>query len=65
VKIRQGGAQTVVAANVTFEGQGGTLLLLARKVDGNVRTVLDWRGALVAGAALGVAIGLIARHKHD
>jgi len=65
VHIRQGGAQAVVAANATFEGQSGTFLLLARKVEGNVRTVLDWRGALAAGAALGIAIGLLARRKHD
>ena len=36
---------------------------MARKVEGNVRTVLDWRGALAAGAALGIAIGLLARRK--
>jgi hypothetical protein len=65
VHIRQGGAQVVVAANVTFEGPSGTFVLLARKVEGNVRTVLDWRGALAAGAALGIAIGLLARRKHD
>ena len=65
VRIRQGGAQTVVAGNVSFEGQGGAFLLLARRVEGNVRTVLDWRGALVGGAALGIVVGLLARRRHD
>jgi hypothetical protein len=55
----------VVAANVTLEKQTGTLVLIARRVEGNVRTVLDWRGALAAGAALGIAIGLLSRRKHD
>ena len=65
VHIRQGGAGSVVAANVTFEKQSGAFLLLARRVEGEVRTVLDWRGALAAGAALGIAIGLLARRKHE
>jgi hypothetical protein len=65
VHIRQGGAGAVVAANVTLEKQTGTLVLIARRVEGDVRTVLDWRGALAAGAALGIAIGLLSRRKHD
>ena len=39
--------------------------VVARKVEGNVRVLLDWRGALAAGAALGIAIALISRRKHD
>jgi hypothetical protein len=64
VRISQGAAQTIVAENVTIEGRVGTFLLIARKVEGDVRTVLDWRGALAAGAALGIAMGLLARRKH-
>jgi hypothetical protein len=40
-------------------------VLVARRVEGNVRTVLDWRGALIAGAVIGIAMGLLARRKHD
>jgi hypothetical protein len=64
VRISKGGAQTVVAGHVTMEPQSGALLILARKVEGNVRPVLDWRGALVLGATLAVGIGLLARRKH-
>jgi hypothetical protein len=64
VSISQGAARSIVAQNVSIEGEAGTFLLLARRVDGNVRTVLDWRGALVAGAALGVVMGLLARRRH-
>lgn len=63
VRIGQGGAGSVVAANATFEKGSGTVVLLARRVEGDVRTVLDWRGALVAGAALGIAIALFSRRK--
>ena len=65
VNIRQGAAGTVVANHVTLGEQTGTLVLLARKVEGDVRTVLDWRGALAAGAALGIVVGLLARRRHD
>jgi hypothetical protein len=46
-----------------MERQSGAFVVLARKVEGNVRTVLDWRGALALGAALAVGIGLLARRK--
>jgi hypothetical protein len=36
-------------------------LLLANRVDGDVRTLLDWRGALAAGAAIGLVVGLLRR----
>jgi hypothetical protein len=65
VHIRQGAAQAVVAQKVTFEGEGGAFLLLARNVEGNVRTVLDWRGAIAAGAALGLVLGLLSRRKRS
>jgi hypothetical protein len=65
VRIRQGGAGSVVADHVTFEKQSGAFMVLARRVEGNIRPVLDWRGALAAGAALGIAIGLLSRRRHD
>ncbi|MEW6569287.1 MAG: hypothetical protein AB1449_14215 [Chloroflexota bacterium] len=36
-----------------------TLILLARQVDGEVNTVLDTRGALLAGLTAGLAVGLM------
>jgi len=55
VHIGQGGAGSVVAAKRDIEKQSGTVLVIARRVEGNVRTMLDWRGALAFGAALGIA----------
>jgi hypothetical protein len=57
--VRQGGARTIVAGNVTLEGKSSTVILVARKVEGDVRTVLDWRGALAVGAGLAIAAGLL------
>jgi len=31
----------------------------------DVRTLVDWRGALAAGAALGIIVGLLARRRRD
>ena len=58
VVLHKSGVRNVLASNVTFEGTSGTFILLARKVEGNVRTVLDWRGALALGAGLGLVAGL-------
>ena len=39
------------------------LFLIARKVDGNVKAVFDWRGALAFGAAFGVITTLFRRRR--
>jgi hypothetical protein len=54
---------TLLAGRVTFRRASASLVLIAGRVDGDVRTVLDWRGALAAGAAIGVAIGLLRRRS--
>jgi hypothetical protein len=65
VNIHQGGAVALVAREVNIEGPSGAFLLLAQKVNGNVRTIVDWRGALVIGAGLVAAAGLLRlRRKH-
>ena len=58
VRIEQAGARTIIAGTARFERNSGTLMLIAGRVEGNVRTVLDWRGALAFGAALGLVMGL-------
>ena len=65
VTISQGGAMSVVAANVTFKEQAGALIVVARKVDGNLRVALDWRGALAIGASLVVVAALVRGRKHS
>jgi hypothetical protein len=46
-----------------MEKRSAALIVVARTVEGNVRTMFDWRGALALGAGLGVAIALLGRHK--
>ncbi len=54
---------TLVARSVTFRRASGSLVLIAGRVEGEVRTVLDWRGALAAGAAMGLVLGLLRRRR--
>ena len=75
-RLSQGVAQAMIAREATFEqGILGTLvaeqvtvrqpsfvgLLIAGRVDGDVKTLLDWRGALAAGAVIGLLVGLLRR----
>ena len=57
--------QTVVGAlitgRVTVERTTGVLLLVAGRVDGPVKAVFDWRGALAFGAAFGLLWGIMRR----
>ena len=61
VRIEQGGARTVLAGRAVFGRNSGALVVIAGKVDGSVRTVLDWRGAIAFGAAFGLVVGLVRR----
>jgi hypothetical protein len=75
-RLSQGIAQTVIARDVSFEqGLLGTVIaehvtvrqpsfvgiVLANRVDGEVRALLDWRGALAAGAVIGLIVGILRR----
>lgn len=61
VHVDQGLIGTALAGRVTFERPAGVLLLLAGRVDGPVRAMFDWRGALAFGAAFGLLVGLLRR----
>lgn len=54
--VDQALVRTLIAARVTVTRPSAALVVLAAKVDGEVRTLLDWRGAL----ALGVGFGVVA-----
>lgn len=57
VTLEQAVVRTVVARDVVVRRPSAVMVLLAQRVEGDVRPLLDWRGAL----ALGVAFGLLAR----
>jgi len=59
VRIDQAVVGSVVTGRVTFERPSGVLMLIAGRVDGPVKAVLDWRGALAFGAAFGLVAALI------
>ena len=51
----------MITGRATFGRNAGVLVLIAGRVEGPVRTLLDWRGALALGAAMGVVVGLLRR----
>ena len=63
VHVEQGIVGTVVANNVTVARPSLVGLVLARNVHGEVRAILDWRGALAFGAVAGVLMGILRRRR--
>ena len=59
VTIEQGFARTVIAQNVTVSRPSAVLVLIAQHVEGDVRTLVDWRGALAFGIAFGLVAGIV------
>jgi hypothetical protein len=57
-RVEQSFVRTVVAAEVHVERATGVGVLIARRVSGDVRVLLDWRGAAAFGAAFGFVVGL-------
>ena len=51
--VGQGVVRTLIAQRVTVTRPTGVLVMIAARVEGEVRPVLDWRGALVAGFVIG------------
>lgn len=52
--VDQAIVRTLIAQRVTVTRPTGVLVLIAARVEGDVRPILDWRGALVAGLAIGL-----------
>jgi hypothetical protein len=56
--LEQSFVRTLVAQHVTATRPTGVLVMIAQHVSGDVRPLLDWRGALVAGTAFGLVTAL-------
>jgi hypothetical protein len=52
-------AQGILAQQVEVTGGALTVFLVAQRVEGSVRTVFDWRGAIAFGAAFGIVAALL------
>ena len=63
VEVEQAIVQSVVALNAEIEEGANVFILVAGRVTGNVRPVLDWRGGLAIGAAFGLIVGLLRRRE--
>ena len=61
--VDQSLVSTLIADRVTIRQPSAVLVLIARQVDGTVRPLLDWRGALAVGAVAGLVIGLLRRGR--
>ena len=59
--MEQGLVGTMIAGKATIGRTTGVFLLVAGRVDGPVKAVLDWRGGLAFGAALGLFWALLRR----
>jgi hypothetical protein len=57
--IEQGIVRTLVAQRVHIARPSAVLVMIAQHVSGEVRPLLDWRGALAFGAAFGLVSGLL------
>jgi hypothetical protein len=62
-RVQQSFVRLLIANVVHVERPSGVLFLVARKVDGNVKAILDWRGALAFGAAFGVVTSIFRRRR--
>ena len=51
----------MLAQRVTFRRQNFAGVVIARRVDGEVRTLFDWRGAVVVAGVVGVAVAVFRR----
>jgi hypothetical protein len=63
VRIEQAGVRMMLANNVHVERTTGVFVMIARHVEGDVRTLLDWRGAIAFGAAFGAVVSLFRRRR--
>jgi len=62
VSMDSAAARMVVAADVKAD-RSAIMVLSARRVSGDVRVLLDWRGAVAFGAVAGLIGGVIARAR--
>jgi hypothetical protein len=51
--IEQAFVRSVIAREVHFARGSGAGIVIAARVDGDARVLVDWRGGLAAGAVLG------------
>ncbi len=63
VRVEQSIVRTLIAGEVRVDRPTGVIVMIAGRVAGDVRTLLDWRAALAFGAAFGVVVALAGRRR--
>ncbi|HLX34239.1 MAG TPA: hypothetical protein VKR30_03240 [Candidatus Limnocylindrales bacterium] len=63
VHVEQSFIRSVIANEVRVERASGVGVLIARRVVGDVRVLVDWRGAAAFGAVAGLVAGLVGRGR--
>lgn len=63
--IDQGLVRTLIAQRVTVRRPSAALVVIAARVDGEVRALLDWRGALALGLGFGVVAAIASALRRD
>ena len=61
VKIDQGAVWNLAAGKVRFERPSIVGVVIAGRVEGNVKPLLDWRGALALAGVLGLVVAIVRR----
>ena len=61
VQVDQGAVWNLAAGKVTFKRRGFAGVVIAGRVDGEVKTLLDWRGALALGGVAAVLMAIARR----
>ena len=64
VQLDSSAARVVVAGDVRAD-RSAVMFLVARRVGGDVRVLLDWRGAAAFGAIAGLIVGLLRRGRGE
>lgn len=62
-RVEQAVVRTLIAQDVAIHRPSAVIFLLAQRVSGDVKVLLDWRGALAFGAAFGAIAGLLRRAR--
>ena len=61
--LEQAFVRTLIARDVTVQRPSAVVFLVAQRVSGEIKVLLDWRGALAFGAAFGILAGLLERGR--
>jgi hypothetical protein len=61
--VEQSLVQTVIANDVRFDRPSAVVFLLARRVEGEMRAIFDWRGGLAFGLGAGLVMSILRRRR--